>query len=266
MSASAKASPSYLMSAEERRTLARDGYLVRRHVFSKQECADIAFECEKLVNKLSALKSSGGKIVFGSYMFESHDELDTTVKWEPDAPELVQGLEPFAHLSEPLMRCGLDPRLADPCKEICGSDEVALFTEKLNLKRANKGGPIVLHQDFPYWEDFTEAAPRVGTAMIFLDEATVENGCLEVAPGSHTAGKLKQRKAADGGGSLEMDQEAFDMSRLIPLEVSAGTVAFFGAFLVHRSLPNKSKEDRRALLYSYQPAGYPHARELLRSK
>jgi hypothetical protein len=39
-------------------------------------------------------------------------------------------------------------------------------------------------------------------------------------------------------------------------------VAYFGAFLVHRSLPNRSSGDRRALLYSYQPAGHPHMLEL----
>jgi hypothetical protein len=261
MSAAPKTDVSFLMTAEERKTLARDGYVVRNNVFSRKECDAIAADCEKLVTDLSALKTQRGKIVYGSYMFESHKEFETTVKWEPDAPELVQGLEPFAHLSEPLKRCGLDPRLVDPCKEICGTDDIILFTEKLNLKRANKGGPIVLHQDYPYWEDFAKTAARVATAMIFLDDATIENGCLEVAPGSHTVGKHKQRKAADGFGSLEMDQDAFDMSRLIPLEVKAGTVCYFGAFLVHRSLPNRSKDDRRALLYSYQPAGYPHVRE-----
>jgi ectoine hydroxylase-related dioxygenase (phytanoyl-CoA dioxygenase family) len=59
-----------------------------------------------------------------------------------------------------------------------------------------------------------------------------------------------------------MDPEAFDLTRLRPLEVTAGTVAFFGAFLVHRSLPNRSGVDRRALLYSYQPLGHPHIRDI----
>ena len=93
--------------------------------------------------------------------------------------------------------------------------------------------------------------------MIFLDDADVQKGCLEVAPGSHRDGKQK-RKAANDFGSREMDPSTFDTGRLIPLEVTAGSVAFFGAFLVHRSLPNRSDEDRRALLYSYQPAGHPH--------
>jgi ectoine hydroxylase-related dioxygenase (phytanoyl-CoA dioxygenase family) len=66
----------------------------------------------------------------------------------------------------------------------------------------------------------------------------------------------------DGFGALEMDTDAFDMDRLVPLEVKAGGVVIFGAFLAHRSLPNRSNTDRRALLYSYQPSGYPHAVEL----
>jgi ectoine hydroxylase-related dioxygenase (phytanoyl-CoA dioxygenase family) len=61
-----------------------------------------------------------------------------------------------------------------------------------------------------------------------------------------------------------MDLTAFDASTLIPLEVPAGTAVFFNSFLVHRSQPNRSENDRRALLYSYQPAGNPHAREIPR--
>jgi ectoine hydroxylase-related dioxygenase (phytanoyl-CoA dioxygenase family) len=138
-----------------------------------------------------------------------------------------------------------------------------LFTEKLNVKRARHGGAIILHQDFPYWERMTPIAHRVATAMIFLDESDRQNGCLEVAPGSHLRGKWPQ-KAVDGFGAMEMDTSHFDEGRLQALEVPAGTVAFFGAFLVHRSLPNQSNRDRRALLYSYQPQGHPHAIELHR--
>jgi len=62
--------------------------------------------------------------------------------------------------------------------------------------------------------------------------------------------------------ALVRNVEAFDLARLRPLEVPAGTVAFFGAFLLHRSLPNRTDGDRRALLYSYQPAGQPSGLEL----
>jgi hypothetical protein len=253
----------YEMSSAERGTLERDGYVVRERVFSRAECDAIAAECEAMISSLESAKRRR-KLVVGSYMFERQNELETIVKWEPGAPDVVQGVEPFAHFWPALKDWALDARLTDPCKVISDADEVCLFTEKLNLKRARHGGPIVLHQDYPYWEDFAPAAARVSTAMVFLDDATIENGCLEVAPGTHTIGKWPQRKDDEGGfGSLEMDMSKFDMSRLIPLEVPAGTVAFFGAFLVHRSLPNTSGADRRALLYSYQPVGEQHSLDLL---
>ena len=47
---------------------------------------------------------------------------------------------------------------------------------------------------------------------------------------------------------------------------TAGDVVFFGAFLVHRSLPNRSGSDRRALLYSFQPGGFPHARNRVKTR
>jgi ectoine hydroxylase-related dioxygenase (phytanoyl-CoA dioxygenase family) len=252
---------SFEMDAGERRQLDVDGYVVRERVFTEGECAAIATDCEQLVADLEASRRRS-KHVVGSYMFEIAREAKTVVKWEPGAPEVVQGVEPFAHISPALKRWGLDARLVDPCKAIVGQSDIGLFTEKLNVKRASVGGPIVLHQDFPYWEGMTPVAARIATAMIFLDEATLENGCLEVAPGTHKVGKWPQRTDDAGFGSFEMDLARFDLSRLQPLEVPAGTVAFFGAFLVHRSLPNRSDGDRRALLYSYQPAGEPHSIEL----
>jgi hypothetical protein len=256
--------PSFRLTAVERETLATDGLVLRQAVFNAGECAAIAKDCEALVTQVAAA-SRGAKHLAGSYMFEAEGEAGTFIKWEPDAPEVVQGIEPFGHISQALNDWGLDPRLVDPCKDMVGEDEVMLFTEKLNVKRARQGGQIILHQDFPYWEPMTPVAHRIVTAMVFLDDANLANGCLEVAPGSHRAGKYRLRDV-EGFGSLEMDTDAFDMDRLRPLEVKAGAVAFFGAFLVHRSLPNRSQADRRALLYSYQPLGYPHARDITRLK
>lgn len=248
------------LDAREQNDLAQQGFVMRTSVFDAAETRAICAACESLVERVLAEKRRT-KLTVGSYMFEIQRNLETVVKWEPDNADLVQGLEPFAHLSDELNRWALDPRIVEPCKDVVGDDEVALFTEKLNLKRAHKGGPIVLHQDFPYWSDLTKIASRVATAMIFLDAATLENGCLEVVPGSHREG-LQARRTVDGFGGLEMDPSKYDESRLTPLEVPAGSVAYFGPFLVHRSRPNRSGDDRRALLYSYQPVGHPHLREL----
>jgi hypothetical protein len=255
---------SYLLDAGEREALDRDGFVVREGVFDARECRAIADDCEALAARVVAL-SHGQKHLVGSYMFERQQELAMYVKWEPDFPDVLQGLEPFAHLSDELTAWAADPRFHDPCKTIVGQDDIVLFTEKLNVKRARTGGKYILHQDFPYWRTENPMAHRVATAMVFLDDSSRENGCLEAAPGSHKEG-VRPMRAVDGFGSLEMDTDQFDQSRLVALEVGAGSVVFFGSFLVHRSLPNRSAFDRRALLFSYQPAGYPHVTELDRRR
>jgi ectoine hydroxylase len=262
MTAATLAPTGFRLNEPELAALDRDGFVVRERVFDPGECRAIARDCEALAARVVAA-AHGRKHVVGSYMFERRKALEMYVKWEPDAPELLQGIEPFAHLSEELTAWGLDPRVLDPCKAIVGQEEIVLFTEKLNVKRARMGGKIILHQDFPYWQDENPAAARVATAMIMLDNATRENGCLEAAPGSHKEGVQRMRKV-DGFGALEMDPAHFDERRLVPLELAAGSVIYLGAFLVHRSAPNRSDTDRRALLYSYQPAGLPHAVELAR--
>jgi hypothetical protein len=254
---------SHRLNGKELKHLAEDGYVLREHVFSKQECQQMANDVEQLECDLLALKRNT-KHVFGSYMFELQRELQTAVKWEPQNPDVVQGIEPFAHISKPLNDWAHDPRLWNPSKDVVGQEEINLFTEKTTMKRAHTGGTIVLHQDYPYWRNQNKVAHKVMTALIYLDNATIENGCLEVSPGSHRDGMRMGRKMVDGFGSNELDEAKFDLHTLIPVEAEAGAVVFFGAFLVHRSLPNRSSADRRALLYSYQPAGYPSGIEINR--
>jgi hypothetical protein len=249
------------LAAAERAQLDEQGFIVRRGVFGPGEIRTIGDDCEALAARLLGEKRRT-KVNVGSYTFEMQRRLGTVVKWEQDDPDVLLGVEAFEHLSDGLRAWALDARLVEPAKDAVGSEEVELFTEKLNLKRARRGGPIVLHQDFPYWKDVALIAPRVVTAVVFVDDATSDKGCLEVVPGSHREG-LQARKAVEGFGSMEMDPAAYDVTRLVPLEVPAGSVVFFGPFLVHRSQPNRSGDDRRALLFSYQPAGHPHLRKLL---
>jgi ectoine hydroxylase-related dioxygenase (phytanoyl-CoA dioxygenase family) len=61
-----------------------------------------------------------------------------------------------------------------------------------------------------------------------------------------------------------MDPEANAHLERVPVVVPAGSVVVFGAFLAHATGPNRTDHDRRALLYSYQPAGLTHSLEGLK--
>lgn len=231
--------------------LDEDGYVLRRDVFTAGEVADIATACESLVDDV-VHDHNGFRFNFGSYVFDPDLLRHVTIKWEGDS-DIVHGLEPFAHLSPAINAWAHDARFVDPMRDLVGHDEPMLFTEKLNLKRAGHGGANPLHQDFPYWKPQTPRAANIATAVLFLDDATIENGCLHVVPGSHRDGVWAGRTDGDPGLANEIDSSDLGDLHLEPLEVEAGAVVYFGAFLVHSSAPNTSGGDRRALLFSYQP-------------
>ena len=251
----------YELTAEEQARYDRDGFLVRESVFSPDEVAAMIQASETLVAGL--VEGRGDRrFTVGSYTFEADLLEGVMLKWECDT-DALHGIEPFAHLSPELERWGLDPRFTEPMRYVIGHDDPILFTEKLNLKRAHHGGPNPLHQDRPYWDEAPDPE-HTATAIVYLDDCTAENGCLEVVPGSHTSGRWPTRQDSDAFGNLEMDPDAnADMERL-QVCVPAGSVVFFGAYLAHATGPNSTDKDRRALLYSYQPAGLEHSLEGLK--
>jgi len=177
------------------------------------------------------------------------------IKWEGDT-DIVHGIEPFAHLDERMKVWAHDARFTEPMQAFVGDPNPSLFTEKLNLKRPGLGGINPMHQDYPYWIGEAEDPARVATAMLFLDDATLENGCLQVAPGSHKNGQWRKRTDTDEFGSNEIDQKAYADVVMQPLPLRAGSMVMFGSLLVHSSEPNRSALQRRALLFSYAPHGH----------
>ncbi|MET0904109.1 MAG: phytanoyl-CoA dioxygenase family protein [Acidimicrobiales bacterium] len=246
----------------ERDELERDGFVVREGVFGPSEVDAMIEASEALVAGLVEGRH-GRRWTVGSYTFEPDMLSLVMLKWEGDSDQL-HGIEPVAHLSADLEAWGLDPRLVDPMVAFVGDEHPVLYTEKLNLKRPFVGGPNPLHQDYPYWIDGAFDAARTATAIVYLDETTLENGCLEVVPGSHRSGRLPTRSDMDVFGANEMDPVANADLERVSLPLSAGSVVLFGAFLAHATGPNRTDTHRRALLYSYQPAAGHHMLDELR--
>ena len=246
----------------ERESFARDGYVIRRDVFSQAEVEDMRKHSEALVAELVRDRKARRYHV-GSYTFDPDLLRGVYIKWEGDT-DVVHGIEPFAHLSPELRDWAHDPRLLEPMRAIVECDAPMLFTEKLNLKRPRYGGPNPLHQDYPYWVSESVDASQIATTIIYLDDSSVENGCTWVVPGSHRSGKWQTRKDTDEFGQNEIDASAYPDVKPIPVELRAGSTVSFGAFLVHQSTPNTSDKERRALLFSYQPPGRPTSLDSLR--
>lgn len=93
-------------------------------------------------------------------------------------------------------------------------------------------------------------------AWIAMDDATIENGCLWVVPGSHKRGYLFPQRAHGNDDEFDFAPESFgfDESEEVPVEVKSGAVVFFNGYLLHRSRKNRSDIYRRVLVNHYMNA------------
>ena len=212
--------------------------------------------CERLVDDL-VRDRRGHRLKAGSYVFDPDFTRDVIIKWEGDT-DVVHGVEPCAHLSPALDRWAHDPRFLEPMCDFVGSDAPILFTEKLNLKRPQRGGVNPLHQDYPYWVGRragpdagrdVDAVPRRRARRQRLPPRRARQPYLGRVADAHRRRRVRRQRDR---------RRAYEDVESVPLELPAGSVVMFGPYLVHHSHPNTSSQPRRALLFSYQPPGAPH--------
>ncbi|MDX6255298.1 MAG: phytanoyl-CoA hydroxylase [Frankiales bacterium] len=131
---------------------------------------------------------------------------------------------------------------------------VKAMQSMLFIKSEGKPGQA-WHQD----EYFIPTRDRSLTGVwIALDDATVENGCLWVLPGSQRRGVLYPARDQDDPHfdcSIEAYDFPYSADQSVPVEIPAGTAVFFNGYLLHRSLENSGRHGyRRALANHYMSA------------
>ena len=92
------------------------------------------------------------------------------------------------------------------------------------------------------------------TAMITVDRASEENGCLEIAAGHHKRGLI-------GEPWKPMTDAQLDGIDFVKLPTEPGDAVFFDSFVPHRSAPNRSGQRRRILYVTYAKAADGDRRE-----
>ena len=96
------------------------------------------------------------------------------------------------------------------------------------------------HQDSFYFAPFEPARPIVG-AWLAVTEATLENGCLHVLPGSHREPvheHVPDRRPNANLGYVEIVDH--DMAAAEPVLMDPGDLLLFDSHLMHRSTDNES--------------------------
>ena len=135
------------------------------------------------------------------------------------------------------------PRLLSLIHGLYGAN-IRYFGDEAQLKPARVGSAPPWPQDAPY---FHSEPMDVATVWIAVDDATRENGCIEVIPGAHRQGVLPRPDS----GKAWFEEGEFDVSDAVHAEVSAGDAIIFDLQLPHGSGPNHSNTRRRSMICRY---------------
>jgi ectoine hydroxylase-related dioxygenase (phytanoyl-CoA dioxygenase family) len=172
--------------------------------------------------------------------------------------------------AEPAFRQHLyNPNIVPLIAQLTDCDTVRVWHDQIQVKPPFIGGPTGWHQDHPYWP-IIEPSDLI-SAWMALEDATIENGCMWMVPGSHKWGPIN-------GGTIGQKEDELTPNpnpewlpehakvEIVPIEVPAGHVALHHCLTWHGAPPNKSAKNRPAIAVHYMP-GYtryqPHGGHLV---
>lgn len=163
----------------------------------------------------------------------------------------LRAMHPHRH-SERVRAWFLHPPVAAVLKALFGRPALGAQTMYYFKPPGSKGQGM--HQDNFY----LRAAPATCiAAWTPIDDATVENGCLYVAPGSHRREILCPHDGAESWmeyGDSHIKPFPREL-KPVPVPVRRGQTLFFGGNLVHGSGPNRTKDrSRRTFIGHYLDA------------
>ncbi|MEM8768647.1 MAG: phytanoyl-CoA dioxygenase family protein [Pseudomonadota bacterium] len=244
------------LSAAELAAYRADGYLIRPSVFNAREVDRFRAAAEEASERAIAASTAGQTYHLDGKRFVDVGPMTVQFEHTPGS-ELVRVIEPVHELSDAFGQLIRDERILTPMRQIIGSDDLALWTDKLNLKRPHEGSGFGWHQDSPYWVHDSDDVDRLPNVMVTFDDAHEGNGCFRVIRGSHTRGCLPGTDNGTQLGGFFTDPACFDAADQVPMVAPAGSLIFFDAHTVHGSEPNPSPLPRRAIIITYQPGNKP---------
>ncbi len=151
----------------------------------------------------------------------------------------------LAHKDDMLRSFALHEGLLGLCRDLVGPD-VDLYWDQAVYKKPQKPRRFPWHQDNGY----TLVDPQYYlTCWVALTDATIDNGCPQVAPGLHRMGTLQHHYVDPLGWQV------FDEAPSVQVApVASGGVVVFSSLTPHLTGPNTTPDVRKAYILQYSPA------------
>ncbi len=237
---------------EEQQFYKTNGYLLKKGLVSSEDIARIQEEIEDIHNRMAEQPTDGIGISWEVYDSDDH-------------PPRIKQLMHSELVSPTLNRLLRSDDVLDILEAMMG-DNISLYHSKLLPKAGGDGTAIPWHQDYAYWKNDNNK-PVMINCQLAINEANLENGCIQFVPGSHNWGLQEhERKHQTFGVFLPGHYQ--EREDAVALEMEPGDGVFFNALIIHGSAPNNSANDRLMNTFAYNVTGNgaTQSREVLRGK
>lgn len=144
------------------------------------------------------------------------------------------------------------PAIVAPVRDLLGEDVIG-WGAHFFCKLPGDGKRVDWHQDCSYWP---LTPTKAITVWLAIDDADLENGCMEVFAESHRYGLIDfETSHADSGNVLDQTvREPEQYGRQLATPLMAGQISIHSDLLLHGSAPNVSQRRRCGLTLRYCPA------------
>ena len=171
------------------------------------------------------------------------------VVWEKSGtrePNDIRRLSKILSRDRAYLEAAVHPVVLNPLTSILGPNVELLMNKHNHIMVRPPGSEHV------YWHSGEEPYhPTLITALVYLEESTLENGCIRIVPGSPR--RPFQRVRRPGGAFEESDL----FYKSLPVPMPRGGVLLFNDCCFHGAGVNGAGTSRRSMTLAYQ-AHDPH--------
>ncbi|MEO0822365.1 MAG: phytanoyl-CoA dioxygenase family protein, partial [Pseudomonadota bacterium] len=229
-----------ILTDAERAQFWRDGFITVENAVSPELLARLRADMDAWIEESRSHDGPFGEMIDGRARY------DVQPGHSAAAPALRRVSAP-TEISEAYYEAMSNSAMTDMVAELIGPS-VKLHHTKINAKQPGSATEVKWHQDFPFTP---HSNSDLVTALLMVDEVTLENGPLEVQPGSHKGPIHSLWRDGVFAGAVAPEIEADMKAKAVSCYGPAGSVCLMHTKVAHGSAPNRSTAPRTLFISVY---------------
>lgn len=219
----------------------QDGYLVLPDALRPNQLAALTADFVTWRDQSRSIGEPHGETMDGRARFDVEPA-------SADTPAALRRVASPIEISDAYLDAMRTSPAVDAVAQLLGPN-VEFNNAKINSKQPGAATEVKFHQDFMFQPHSNEDLVAV---LFFLDDVTVENGPLEVVPGSHRGPMFDHWHDGVFTGAVSPDVVDAECGDTVAATGVAGTACLMHTRLLHGSAPNQSDQPRTLFISEYR--------------